>query len=80
MAGNDEQNYRTRFTKSGINAIRACHQESDLQKLQPFIPMLTIPLYMYKNLICLKFKSTVSNKYKKYFMKFLLKFIFVYVE
>ena len=35
MAGNDEQNYRTRFTKSGINTIRACHQESDLQKLQP---------------------------------------------
>ena len=35
MAGNDDQSYRTRFTKSGINTIRDCHQETDLQKLQP---------------------------------------------
>ena len=27
MAGNDDQSYRNRFTKSGINTIRACHQK-----------------------------------------------------
>ena len=35
MAGNDDQNDRTRFTKSEISTIRAYYQETDLQKLHP---------------------------------------------
>ena len=44
MAGNDDKNYRTRFTKSEINTIRACHQETDLQKLQPITDVDDTPL------------------------------------